>query len=47
MILASGYTDIEEARLLKLPRLAKPFSEAELEMVIARVTETSEAPILG
>jgi PAS domain S-box-containing protein len=47
VILASGYTDIEEARLLKLPRLAKPFSEAELEAVIARVTETSEAPVSG
>lgn len=39
VILASGYTDIEEARVMNLPRLAKPFSETDLERVIARITE--------
>ena len=39
VVLASGYTDIEEARVLKLPRLAKPFTEADLDRVIARITE--------
>ena len=40
VILASGYADIEEARLLKLPRLAKPFGQHDLQRVIARVSET-------
>ncbi|QQR39531.1 hybrid sensor histidine kinase/response regulator [Devosia rhizoryzae] len=47
VILASGYTDIEEARVMKLPRLAKPFSEADLERVIARVTDTEPSVAAG
>ncbi|KKB77166.1 histidine kinase [Devosia soli] len=39
IILASGYADIEEARVLKLPRLAKPFSQADLAKTLARVAE--------
>jgi PAS domain S-box-containing protein len=42
VVLASGYTDIEEARLLQLPRLAKPFSEADLQRVINRVMEPGD-----
>lgn len=39
VILASGYAEIEEARALKLPRLAKPFGQAELARMLRRVCE--------
>ncbi|MHA6296902.1 hybrid sensor histidine kinase/response regulator [Devosia sp. CAU 1758] len=41
VILASGYADIEDAAALKLPRLAKPFGQAELARVLRRVGETT------
>jgi CheY-like chemotaxis protein len=44
VVLASGYTDIEDARAMKLPRLAKPFSEGDLARIIARVIE-ADAPV--
>ena len=39
VILASGYAEIEEARALKLPRLAKPFGQAELARMLRRVCD--------
>jgi PAS domain S-box-containing protein len=39
IILASGYADIDEADALKLPRLAKPFGQAELVRVLQRIGE--------
>jgi len=43
VILASGYADIEEARALKLPRLAKPFSQTDLAKTLARIVEAPKA----
>ena len=40
IVLASGYADIEEARTLKLPRLAKPFSQTDLARMLGRLTES-------
>lgn len=37
VILASGYADIEDAEALKLPRLAKPFGQADLARVLQRL----------
>ena len=39
VILASGYAEFEEAQARNLPRLAKPFGQAELEKVLQRVVE--------
>jgi PAS domain S-box-containing protein len=39
VILASGYAEIADAQALKLPRLAKPFGQAELARAIQRITE--------
>jgi PAS domain S-box-containing protein len=43
VVLASGYADIEEARTLKLPRLAKPFSQNDLARTLARIVETARS----
>jgi CheY-like chemotaxis protein len=37
VILASGYADIKDAEALKLPRLAKPFGQADLARVLQRL----------
>lgn len=36
--LASGYADIEQARRMNLPRLAKPFTQDELQKLISTMT---------
>jgi PAS domain S-box-containing protein len=43
VVLASGYADIEEARLMKLPRLAKPFGQEELARMISRLIPSTDA----
>jgi PAS domain S-box-containing protein len=43
VVLASGYADIEEVRLMKLPRLAKPFGQAELARMISRLIPSPDA----
>jgi PAS domain S-box len=40
VILASGYADIEDAEALRLPRLAKPFGQADLARVLQRLAES-------
>ncbi|MBK1794903.1 PAS domain S-box protein [Devosia sp. WQ 349] len=41
--LASGYADIEQARRMNLPRLAKPFTQGELQKLISTLTEAPAA----
>jgi PAS domain S-box-containing protein len=41
--LASGYADIEQARRMNLPRLAKPFTQGELQKLISTMTAASAA----
>jgi len=41
IILASGYAELPKGAALALPRLAKPFSQAELNEALASVITTS------
>ncbi|WP_297105075.1 PAS domain-containing sensor histidine kinase [uncultured Devosia sp.] len=41
VILASGYADIDDAKALRLPRLAKPFGQAELARMLRRVCDNA------
>jgi FixJ family two-component response regulator len=39
VIVVSGYADLPEGEALELPRLAKPFDEAELAQAVAAVVK--------